>query len=164
MSELSRHKRCGQPPGQSSWADDVSSTAVASSPSVLENTGGAGSEGVRVGKSYAALLSSNLPSTWNKNVLEIVLEKDTRGSFNVSEADCASVMRKLGLDTRPGIHVESVQICPNGRGVLLITLKKEVPIEMFCRHDVFQVTQSDSIRAVHVKPAGKRDVMDGYFV
>ena len=29
---------------------------------------------------------------------------------------------------------------------------------MFCRHDVFQVTES-GIRAVHVKPAGKRDVV-----
>ena len=54
-------------------------------------------------------------------MLEIVLEKDAKGSFNVSEDDCAKVMSKLGLDPRPGIHVESVQICPNGKGVLLIT-------------------------------------------
>ena len=86
------------------------------------------------GKSYAALLSSNLPSVWNKNLLEVVLEKDVRGSFNVSEDDCARVMRKLGLDPS---HIESVQICPNGRGVMLITLRKNVPIEMLCRHDVF---------------------------
>lgn len=110
------------------------------------------------GKSWAALLKSNLPSAWNKNVLEVVLEKDERGSFNVSESDCARVMRKVGLDPRPGIHVEGVQICPNGRGVLLITLKKEVHIEQFCRHDVFEVTES-GIRAVHVKPAGKREVV-----
>ena len=110
------------------------------------------------GKSWAALLSSNLPSAWNKNILEVVLEKDERGSFNVSESDCARVMKKLGLDQRPGIHVESVQICPNGRGVLLITLKKEVSIERFCRHDVFVVTES-GIRAINVKPAGKREVV-----
>ena len=121
--------------------------------------GGGGSEvGRGGGKSWAALLSSNLPSVWNKNVLEVVLEKDERGSFNVSESDCARVMRKLGIDQRPGVHVEGVQICPNGRGVLLITLKKEVPIEMFCRHDVIEVTES-GIRAVHVKPAGKREVV-----
>lgn len=120
-------------------------------------SGGGASGGGGEKKSYAALLSSNLPSVWNKNLLEVVLEKDVRGSFNVSEEDCARVMRKLGLDHRPGV-VESVQICPNGRGVLLITLKKDVSIEMFCRHDVFQVTQS-GIRAVHVKAAGKRDVV-----
>ena len=119
--------------------------------------GGAGG-GVSGGKSWAALLSSNLPSTWNKNVLEVVLEKDERGSFNVSEIDCARVMRKIGLDQRPGVHVESVQICPNGRGLLLITLKKEVPIERFCRYDVLEVTES-GIRAVLVKPAGKREVV-----
>ena len=112
----------GQPPGQTSWADEMSRPAAASSPSAVETTGGTvNNRGVKVGKSYAALLSSNLPSTWNKNVLEIVLEKDTRGSFNVSEDDCARVMRKLSLDPHPGVHVESVQICPNGRGVLLIT-------------------------------------------
>ena len=123
--------------------------------------GGAASWGNQIGgggKSYAALVSSNLPSTWSKNVLEIILEKEAKGSFNVSEEDCVKVMRKLGLDPRPGVHVESVQICPNGRGVLLITLKKEVPIDKFCHHDVFQVTQS-GIWAVHAKPAGKRDVV-----
>ena len=93
-----------------------------------EEPPGGGNAGGRLSgggpKSYASLLSSNLPAVWNKNVLEIILEKDVRGSFNVSEEDCAKVMGKLGLDSRPGVHVESVQICPNGRGVLLITLKK----------------------------------------
>ena len=42
--------------------------------------------------------------------------------------------------------------------MLLITLKKEVQIDRFCCHDVFEVTQS-GIRAVHVKPAGKREVV-----
>ena len=76
----------------------------------------------------------------------------------MKEEDCARMMRKLGLDQRPGIHVESVQICPNGRGVILITLKKDIQIERFCCHDVLEVTQS-GIRAVHVKPAGKREVV-----
>ena len=123
-----------------------------------EGAVGGGVIGRGGGKSWASLLSSSLPSAWNKNVLEVVLEKDERGSFNVKEDDCARVMRKLGLDPKPGIHVESVQICPNGRGVILITLKKDVPIERFCRHDVLEVTLS-GICAVHVKPAGKREVV-----
>ena len=69
-----------------------------------------------------------MTSGLNKNVLEIVLDKDQRGSFNVSDHDCARVMRKIGLDARPGVHAEAVQICPNGRGVILITLKPEVPV------------------------------------
>ena len=104
----------GSGPDTHSWSDEVDRADA------VRKSGDSGGQ-----KSYAALLSSNLPSVWNKNVLEIVLEKDARGSFNVSEEDCAKVMSKLGLDSRPGVHVESVQICPNGRGVLLI--KKRYP-------------------------------------
>ena len=67
-------------------------------------------------------------------------------------------MKKVGLDTRPGVHVEGVQIYPNGRGVILITLKDNVKIENFCRYDVFDVTES-GIRSSMVKPAGKREVV-----
>ena len=54
--------------------------------------------------------------------------------------------------------MEAIQICPTGRGVILITFKQGVNLEQFSRYDVLQVTRS-GIRAVHVKPAGKRDVI-----
>ena len=108
--------------------------------------------------SWAEMLSRNLPTSWNKNVLEIILEKDEPGSFQVSDIDCARVMKKIGLDQRPGVHVDAIQICPNGRGIIMITLKKEVPVEQFCRHDVFEVNDK-GIRAVNIKPAGKREVV-----
>ena len=107
---------------------------------------------------WAQMLGSTLPTSLKKNVLEIVLDKDEKGAFMVSDHDCAKVMSKLGLDNRPGIHVESVQICPNGRGIILITLKDEIPPERFCRYDVMEITAS-GIRAVNVKPAGKRDIV-----
>ena len=107
-------------------------------------------------RSYAALLRSNLPAVLNKNVIEIMLEKDFGGSFNVSVQDCARALIKLGIN--PGVQVESVQICPNGRGVVYVTLKPEIPAESFCQHDVIQVTES-GIRVVQVKPSGKRDVI-----
>lgn len=110
------------------------------------------------GKSYAALLCSNLPSVMKTNVLEIILEKDVRGPYSVSVDDIVKMMSKVGIDPKPGVHLECVQICPNGRGVIFVTLKKDVPIERFCSHDVVQVTESD-IRAVQFKPAGKRDVV-----
>ena len=75
------------------------------------------------GKTWAEKLGSSLPTSLNKNILEVVLEKDDRGAFVVSENDCARLMRKIGLDPHPGVHVEGVQICPTGRGVILITLK-----------------------------------------
>ena len=108
--------------------------------------------------SWAEMLTRNLPTKLKKNVLEIVLEKDERGSFIVSDVDCARVMRKIGIDSRPGVHVEEIQICPNGRGIILITLKKEVPIEQFCRHDVLEVTSS-GIRAVNIRPTNKREIV-----
>ena len=109
-------------------------------------------------KSFASVLGSNLPVRDNKNVLEVVLEKDTRGSFIVTEQECAHMMKKLGLDQRPGVHVEEVQICPQGRGVIFITLKEEIEIEKFCRYDVLEVTRSGT-RAVIVKPAVKKEVV-----
>ena len=100
----------------------------------------------------------NSVAQMNKNILEVILEKDERGAFSVSDVDCARLLTKLGLDLRPGLQVEGVQLCPNGRGVILITLKDNVCIENFCRYDVIQVTSS-GIRSVLVKPAGKRDVL-----
>ena len=108
--------------------------------------------------SWADVVGSKLTSGWKKNILEIVLEKDQKGPFIVNDQDCATVMRKIGLDMRPGVQVESVQVCPNGRGLVLITLKPEVAIEQFCSHDVFEVTAT-GVRAVNIKPAGKRDVV-----
>ena len=109
-------------------------------------------------RSWASVLGGNLSSRDNKNVLEVILEKDTRGGFVVTDDECANMMRRLGLDQRPRIHVEEVQICPQGRGVIYITLKKEVDITRFCRYDVFDVTKSGT-RSVLVKPAVKKEVV-----
>ena len=109
-------------------------------------------------KTWASVLGKNLAPTLDNNVLEVVLEKDTRGSFNVTEDEGANLIRRLGLDPRPGVQVVGIQICPNGRGVIYITLKKEVEIDRYCKYDVLDVTSS-GIRAVLVKPAGKRDVV-----
>ena len=117
-----------------------------------------GGGGGRKDGSWAQFLGSTLPSRLNKNVLEIVLDKDARGAFNVSDEECYKVMKKIGLDPLLGTQVEGVQICPNGRGVILITLKEGVQIDKFCRYDVLEVTES-GIRAVNVKPAGKREVV-----
>ena len=110
------------------------------------------------GGTWAERLGSSLPQSLNKNILEVVLEKDAKGAFMVTENDCAVLMGKLGLDLRPGVHVEGVQLCPNGRGVILITLKDGVKVDSFCRYDVMQVTES-GIRSTLIKAAGKREVV-----
>ena len=60
------------------------------------------------GKSYAALLCSNLPSVMKTNVLEIILEKDVRGPYSVSVDDIVKMMSKVGIDPKPGVHLEYV--------------------------------------------------------
>ena len=150
MTDNNRGKSPTKPPELRSWSKEME----------LEHPidGDKSSRGEAKPTSWAQKLGSNLPSHWSKNVLEVVLQKEGRGAFVVSDEECARLMRKLGLDPRPGLQVEAVQICPNGRGNILITLKKEVPIERFCRYDVIEVTSS-GIRAVLVKPAGKREII-----
>ena len=48
------------------------------------------------------MLGSTLPTRLSKNVLEVVLDKDDRGGFNVSDSDCFRMMKKIGLDAIPG--------------------------------------------------------------
>ena len=76
----------------------------------------------------------------------------------MSETECARVMGKIGIDQRPGVHVESVQICSNGRGKILITMKKDIQLDRFCRYDSFEVTSS-GIRSMMIKPAAKKEVV-----
>ena len=42
----------------------------------------------------------------NKNVMEIILEKDAKGMFSASETETAKVLQKLGVDVL--FHVEMV--------------------------------------------------------
>ena len=68
------------------------------------------------------------------------------------------MMDKIGIDHRPGAQVEGVQICPNGRGVIYITMKKNIDLHQFCRYDAFEVT-STGVRSTIVKPVGKKEVV-----
>ena len=112
--------------------------------------GGGGPHGPRR-KRWADDLGSNIPSSWNKNVLEIILEKDDRGAFMVSDIECAKLMNKIGLGIS-NEKVEAVQICPNGRGVIFITMKSHIAIEDFMFSDVIEV--SPKVNVINMKPAG----------
>ena len=111
-------------------------------------------------RSWADVLGQGLPLRNNRNILEVVLEKDFRGPFIVTEIECFNLMKKLGLDPRPGVHVLGAQICPQGRGLIYFTLKEEIDITKFCSYEVLEVTSS-GIRDVNLKPAGKREVVIG---
>ena len=120
------------------------------------NSGGDSDDSSNGGSTFASVAKSSLPQ--GKNVLEVILEKDSKGSFAVSDIDCAKFLVKIGLDIKPGVQVDGVQICPGGRGVLFVTLKDSVDISQFSRYDVIDIT-STGVRAVMIKPAGKREVI-----
>ena len=110
-------------------------------------------------KSWAEVLTRNIQGNGNnRNVIEVMLEKDERGPFKVTQEECVRLMSKVGIDVRPGIHVEEIQICPNGRGIIFITLKQEISIQQFCQYNVIEVN-SNGVRAVNIKPAFKREVV-----
>ena len=110
------------------------------------------------GTSWAKHVGDCVPNQLNKNILEVILEKDNRGPFNVSESECAKLIERLGINLLPGGEVEGVQLCPNGRGIILITLKDHIESEKYCRYDVFEVSKS-GIRATLVKQSGKREAI-----
>ena len=64
----------------------------------------------------------------------------------------------MGVNSKPGVHVEEIQICPNGRGVIFVTLRKDVAIEQFCRYDVIE-ENNRGVHAINMKPLNKREVI-----
>ena len=108
-------------------------------------------------RSWAEVLGSTLPPDWNKNILEVILQKNGSGPFKVSDDDCAKLLRKIGLQVTQGGEIEAVQICPNGRGVILITLKSHIAPDSYTCHNVIEVN-NHGVSAVNVRPAGKSQI------
>ena len=67
-------------------------------------------------RSWADILGSSLPPSWNKNILELILEKDQRGPFFAKDSECAKVSTIIGINLTSDF--EAVQIYPSGRGVI----------------------------------------------
>ena len=148
-----------EPGKQGSWSEEMEKEDPLIADGAAASIGGQGNtNGTRKAMSWAERLGTTIPTSLTKNILEVVLEKDGKGAFVVSEEDCARLLRRLGLDSRPGVQVEGVQICPGGRGVIFITLKDGITVENFCRYDVFELTEN-GIRSIMVKPSGKKEVV-----
>ena len=99
-----------------------------------------GGEGYTTRNSWATVLGRSLIPGRNRNVLEVVLEKESKGSYRVSDIECAKFLGKIGLDVKSGGEIEGIQICPNGRGVKFITLKEQVDMSKYFRYDVIEVS------------------------
>ena len=104
--------------------------------------------------SWASLASKGSHIRLNKNVMEILLEKDVRGAFSVNESEAARVIQKLGVDIQS--HAEMVQICPLGRNVIQVTLKQNVDMSKFINKEAFEV--KSGVRVSQVRAAGQRVV------
>ena len=50
--------------------------------------------------SWASILSKSLSPSLSKNVIEVVLEKDVRGGFSVSDSDCAQLISNIGINQK----------------------------------------------------------------
>ena len=90
----------------------------------------------------------------NKNVMEIILEKDAKGMFSASDTQTAKILQKLGVDVLS--QVEMVQICPLGKNIIQVTLKDGIDIDKFFAKEAFEV--KSGMRVSYVRAAGQKEV------
>ena len=88
--------------------------------------GGGFQDSVR--KSYSGIASINKSVRENKNVLEVRLERSEGARFNLSMVETEGLLVKLGIDST---HFIGVSSCPEGKGVVYITLHPSVNITRF---------------------------------
>ena len=81
------------------------------------------------GQSWASHAEKGNLRRVDKNVMEILLEKDVKGMFDVNDSEVAKLLQRLGVSLQN--EVEMVQICPLGRNTIQVTLKNSVPMESF---------------------------------
>ena len=67
------------------WIEIMADEERGNSKSEKEVSGSASST---VKKSWSSVLGASLPKRDNNNVLEVSLQKDTRGAFYVNESEC----------------------------------------------------------------------------
>ena len=79
--------------------------------------------------SYVGIASLNTSIRDNKNLLEIRLDRaDFNVGFNLSQEECDHLLTRLGIDHS---HFTGVSCCPEGKGVIYVTLHPQVNIQRF---------------------------------
>ena len=78
------------------------------------------------GQSWASHAEKGNLRRVDKNVMEILLEKDVKGMFDVNDSEVAKLLQRLGVSLQN--EVEMVQICPLGRNTIQVTLKNIVSL------------------------------------
>ena len=119
--------------------------------------GGPDGSGGSVGStrsSYVGIASLNTSVRDNKNLLEIRLDRsDFSVSFNLSQVERDHLLTRLGIDSS---HFLGISCCPEGKGVIYVTLHPTVNIQRFLnRSECFELKQG--IRTGIIRPAGKKE-------
>ena len=104
--------------------------------------------------SYVGIASLNTSVRDNKNLLEIRLERSAFSvSFNLSQVELDHLLSRLGIDS---CHFLGVSCCPEGKGVVYVTLHPSVNIQRFLnRNECFEL--KDGVRTGIIRPAGKKE-------
>ena len=116
--------------------------------------GGGGTSAVQTKSSYVGIASLNTSVRENKNLLEIRLDRsDNSVSFNLSQSELDHLLTRLGIDSS---HFVGVSSCPEGKGVVYVTLHPSVNIQRFLnKNESFELKQG--IRTGFIRPAGKKE-------
>ena len=101
--------------------------------------------------SWSSLAAKGCVKKLDKNVMEIIPEKDVKGAFNATDTEAAKVLQKLGVDVSN--QVEMVQICPLGKNIIQVTLKEGVNMDRFIGKEAVEV--KSGMRVSHVRSAGQ---------
>ena len=116
--------------------------------------GGGGTTAGPVRSSYVGIASLNTSVRDNKNLLEIRLDRsDFNVSFNLNQGELDHLLTRLGIDSS---HFLGVSCCPEGKGVVYVTLHPSVNIQRFLtKSECFELKQG--IRTGVIRPAGKKE-------
>ena len=105
--------------------------------------------------SYLGIASLNTSVRDKKNLLEIRLERNSFNvNFNLAQEEVDHLLVRLGIDSS---HFLGLSCCPEGKGVIYVTLHPSVNINRFInRNESFQL--KDGIRTGSIRPAGKKEL------
>ena len=104
--------------------------------------------------SYSCIASINKSVRENKNILEVRLERSEGVRFNLTIVETEGLLKKLGIDSN---HFLGVSCCPEGKGVVYITLHPSVNINRFLHKNEAYVLK-EGIQTSVIRPAGKKEV------
>ena len=104
--------------------------------------------------SYVGIASLNTSVRDKKNLLEIRLQRsDFNVNFKLFQPELDHLLSKLGIDSS---NFLGISCCPEGKGVVYVTLHTSVNIQRFLnKSECFELKQG--IRTGFIRPAGKKE-------